>query len=74
MDSGYFIAQRLPDGSPGRPVGNNLFADQLPDNGSIMMFDDLGKANVVRRLVEEELGQPLSLFKMNMAFAGVVVE
>ena len=63
-DQGFFIAQRLADGSPGRPIGN--------DDGAIMLFDDLGKALEVRTCMEAEHG-PLGVFKINISFVGEVI-
>ena len=64
MNQGFFLAQKLPDGSPGRPIGN--------DAGAISMFEELDKALEVRRMMEAEHG-PLSVFAVNMSFCGEVV-
>ena len=63
-NQGFFIAQKLTDGSPGCPIGN--------DAGAIMMFEDLVKALDVKRAMEMEHG-PLSVFAVNMSFCGEVV-
>lgn len=63
-NQGYFIAQKLPDGTPGRPIGN--------DDGAIMMFEDLEKVCDVRNAMLEEHG-PLSIFIVNIVFAGEVL-
>ena len=63
-DQGFFIAQRLPDGSPGRPIGN--------DDGSIAMFEDLDVARKTREDLTPEHG-PLSIFSVNMVFSGEVI-
>jgi hypothetical protein len=54
----------LPDGTPGRPVGN--------DDGAIMMFEDLDKAIQVKAELEKEHGK-LTLFKVNLVFTGEVL-
>lgn len=64
LDQGFFIAQKLPDGSPGRPIGN--------DDGSIAMFEDLEVVKAVRSKLVEEHG-PLSIFRVNMVFSGEVI-
>lgn len=63
-NQGFFIAQRQPDGSPGRPIGN--------DDGAIMMFEELDKVLEVRKEMEAEHG-PLGVYKVNMVFAGEVI-
>jgi hypothetical protein len=63
-DQGFFIAQLLPDGSPGRPIGN--------DDGSIAMFEDLDVAKSTRDSLLAEHG-PLSIFSVNMVFSGKVI-
>jgi hypothetical protein len=63
-DQGFFIAQKLLDGSPGRPIGN--------EDSAIMLFEDLCVAQKVRDELSSEHG-PLSIFKVNMVFCGEVV-
>ena len=64
FDQGFFIAQKLPDGGPGRPIGN--------DDGAISVFDDLGVATKVRDDMLAEHGL-LGIFKINVALAGEVL-
>lgn len=64
MNQGFFIAQKQPDGTPGRPIGN--------DDGAIMLFEDFDKACEVLKEMQAEYG-PLSLFKVNLVFAGEVI-
>ena len=37
MNEGFFLAKKLPDGAPGRPLGN--------EDGAIMVWEDLAAAN-----------------------------
>jgi hypothetical protein len=64
VNQGFFIAQKLPDGTPGKPVGN--------DDGAIMMFEEFDKAVTVRQELQREHG-PLSIFRVNLVFAGEVL-
>lgn len=64
MNQGFFIAQKLADGSPGKPVGN--------DDGAIMLFEDFDKAIIVRGGLEKEHGA-LGIFRVNLVFAGEVL-
>jgi hypothetical protein len=64
IDSGFFIAQRLPDGSPGRPVGNS--------DGAMSLFEDLSVARKVKEDMEQEVG-PLAIFRLNVVYCGEVV-
>ena len=64
MNCGYFIAQKQPDGTPGRPIGN--------EEDAIMLFEDLEKAREVQLTMSAEHG-PLSVFKVNLVFAGEVL-
>jgi hypothetical protein len=64
MNSGYFIAKKLPDGTPGRPIGN--------EEDAISLFEDLDLAVKVRDSMLPEHGE-LSVFKINVAFVGEVL-
>ena len=64
INSGFFVAEKLPDGSPGRPIGN--------EDGAIMLFEDLALADRVRSGAAPENG-PLTIFKVNIVFAGEVL-
>ena len=63
MDSGYFLAEKRPDGTPGRPIGG-------PELGAILMFDDFDVARNARGSSEEL--SLLSIFKVNIAVVGEV--
>ena len=65
MNCGFFLAQKLPDGGPGKPIGSG-------DDGAIAMFEDLDVAVQVRDSLAGELG-PLSIFRVNLVFVGEVI-
>lgn len=65
INQGFFIAQRQADGSPGKPIGDE-------ETGAIMMFEELDSALEVKSRLQAEHGQ-LSIFKINLVFAGEVV-
>ena len=64
MNEGFFVAQKLADGSLGRPVGN--------DDGAIMLFEELERAAAVRLSLLEE-SSDLAVFKVNLVFVGEVI-
>jgi hypothetical protein len=63
MDCGFFIAEKLPDGSPGRPVG-----DQEYD--TVALFHTVEKAIQIRDSVNKDL----KIFRLNLVFVGEVTE
>lgn len=64
MNQGYVIAKKNADGDMGRPIGN--------DEGAIALFEELDLAVKVRNSMVPEHG-PLSVFIVNLVFAGEVV-
>lgn len=70
MGVGFFIAKKLKDGSPGQPIG--MAIDNIAMEGGIMMFEELGDAIKVRDTMQTDIG-PLSIFKVNLVFAGEVL-
>lgn len=64
VSQGFFLAQRLADGTPGRPIGN--------EDGAVMMFEELEVAReVIAKLSEEDC--PLAIFKVNLVYVGEVI-
>jgi hypothetical protein len=65
MEKGYFIAQKLANGTPGRPVGSE-------EDSGIMLFEDLNQARAVRDNMSLEHGA-LSIFVVNLGMVGEVI-
>ena len=61
--SAYFIAKKKQDGSPGKPIGNEV--------GAIMVFEELEVARGTCEVLSREHGQ-LSIFAMNIVVVGEV--
>lgn len=66
LNRGYFIAQKLASGAPGRPVGSST------DDGAISLFEELTVARRVRDELVPEHG-PLSIFQINLVVVGEVI-
>lgn len=63
MNQGYFIAQREPDGSPGKPIGN--------EDGAIMLFDSKEQAQKVLDEMTKDVTD-LRLYMVNYVVVGEV--
>jgi len=64
MNQGYLLAEKLEDGSPGRPIGN--------EEGAVMLFDDLAVAQRIRDdMSDGELR--LCVFRVNISISGEAI-
>lgn len=70
MGKGYFIAQKTPDGSPGRPIAADEFVKD--GSGPFLLFEDLDEAKMVRDQLASQIG-PLSIFCVNIVLSGELV-
>jgi hypothetical protein len=64
MNKGYFIAEKLENGKPGKPLGN--------EDGAIMMFDELDLALPVIGALKAD-NPRLSLFQTEVTITGEVI-
>jgi len=64
FDEGFFIAQKLPGGGPGRPIGN--------EDGAIMVFEELALVAKIRGEMAKEHGS-LGIFRINVVLVGEVI-
>lgn len=65
-NTGYLIAAKTPDGSIGRPVGDEAM-------GSMAIFEELAIAQRVKKECEIDSGLQLSIFQVNVMFCGEVI-
>jgi hypothetical protein len=66
MDVGYFIAERQPDGRPGKPAGN--------DDGAIMVFEELDPAKSARDRISREISREMAIYKLSIRLVGEVAD